>query len=93
MKIENIDEAISEHEEEIKKLKKQKAEFEKLTPAHRLAELLHEKQCHFAHEDQCGWYYEKWDNPGYSRKEYLNKATAILNVVSYENAVKVIKHI
>lgn len=42
------------------------------------ADLLHGRECRYAHEDQCGWFYESWDCPGYARREYLDKARTVL---------------
>jgi hypothetical protein len=44
-----------------------------------LADLLHEKTCRFNHTDYCGWHYESWENPGYAKKRFLEKANDMLN--------------
>lgn len=43
-----------------------------------IAELLHTRQCHANHIDMCGWEYETWEKPGYSRTEYFKKAEKLL---------------
>jgi len=91
MKIFDIDDKILELEKQIRDLKAQRVAFNGLTEVQRVAELLHEKQCHWAHEDQCGWFYESWKNPGSSRRQYLEKAENMLNEMSYEQILKVIK--
>jgi len=95
-----IDEKISDLEKELNSLKEQKEKEEKAIKLSKLssntielAELIHEKLCHWNHTDGCGWYYEKWDdlNLGYSKKEYYKKAEAILKDVSIQVAKKVIE--
>jgi len=88
-----LDEEIKEYEEKIKELKKEKKRKSNLPDDQRLAEALHEKQCHWAHEDQCGWFYESWEKPGYSRNEYLEKAQKMLSEMSFEQAMKVVKYL
>lgn len=87
----NIDDQIKELETKIQELKTEKKRLALMPENQRLAEAIHSKQCHFAHEDQCGWYYEKWDSPSYSKNEYLKKANAMLAEMSFEQAMKVIK--
>lgn len=86
-----IDNEIKELQNQIAKLEAKKKELEGMAKNHRLAEAIHSKQCHAAHEDQCGWYYENWSKPGYSRKAYLEKADAMLREMTFEQAMKVIK--
>lgn len=76
-------------QEEITRLEKEQTEFNKLTSEMKLATLIHDKMCNWNHTDGCGWGYEDWD--GYSKKAYREKANAILSVVSYTDAVKVIE--
>jgi hypothetical protein len=40
----------------------------------RIAEALHSMFCHWNHIDGCGWEYESWERPGWSRDNYLKKA-------------------
>lgn len=57
---------------------------------HNLAVLLHTKQCHYNHEDQCGWGYEgTWE--GTTHKRYAAKAKAILERTSYEAAKELLE--
>lgn len=81
-------------EAELKKEEAVLKEFNKLPEDQRLATLLHDTQCHAAHEDQCGWYYERFDdNPSrtYSTKqEYLKKARKLLTVASYSDIEKIV---
>lgn len=37
-----------------------------------LAEIWHEKHCHMNHTDMCGWGYESWTKPGWTRNRYLD---------------------
>lgn len=87
------DEEIEKLEKKIKELKAEKERLRRLRPEHRLAEALHNAQCHLAHEDQCGYHYESWENPGYSRKEYLRKAEGILRVIDIQQALLIVKYL
>lgn len=87
----DFDKEIQELERKIEELKLEKKRVQGIPQNQRLAEALHSKQCHFAHEDQCGWFYESWDNVGYSRKSYLDKANKMLAEMNFEQAMKVIK--
>lgn len=55
-----------------------------------LAELLHKKQCHANHTDQCGWGYEP-DWNGYTHKQYANKAEAILERTNFKTAKELLE--
>lgn len=74
-----------------RKLAELEAEQEKLdrrtralTPAQNLAEIMHERLCHFNHTDGCDWYYrdplkpDTWNQGTHQR--YLDKAEAALQV-------------
>jgi hypothetical protein len=91
MSIESINKQIEALEKQKKELERKLEEAKSLTPAQQLAEILHSKICHWNHTDGCGWHYESWINPGYSRKEYLEKAKGILEEVDFNAAIKVIK--
>jgi hypothetical protein len=86
---------IKEIESEIERLKKLheeiKARAEKLTPAQRVAELLHAKQCRASHEDQCGWHYESWDKMGFSRNEWHERAVRALESLSEKEIEKALE--
>ncbi len=56
-----------------------------------LANQIHKHMCHWNHMDECGWDYESWNKPGYSRNIYLEKAERVLEEVSYETAMKVLE--
>jgi len=93
MTLESINKQIQELEAKKKELLEQLEYVKKLSPAQRLADLLHSKQCHFAHEDQCGWFYESWDNPGYSRNEYLSKANKMLREFDFDTCCKMVNFV
>ena len=69
-------------------LQRQLAVAEKLEQrniAYRLADLLHERLCHSDHTDHCSWSYESWENPGFTKKAYLNRAQHIIGWVLTED--------
>ena len=80
---------IKELEEEISKLKAEQAELMVLPENKQLAEALHKKLCRWNHTDGCGWFYESWEKPGFSRNDWLNKAREVLKVTDSETALKV----
>lgn len=86
-----IDEKIEALKKEIAELEIEKARLITMPKNQRLAESLHGRQCHQAHEDRCGWYYESWDKIGGSRQSYLDKADRMLAEMSFEQAMTVIK--
>jgi hypothetical protein len=46
----------------------------------KVAELLHEKLCHFNHTDGCDWHYWSWENDKFgTRKRYMTKAKKLLS--------------
>ena len=91
--MEDYDKKIEELEKEIKELKKKKTEFELMNDNERLAEILHSKLCRSNHTDGCGWYYESWENVGYARKQYLDKANGILAKTNFKTAKIIINEL
>ena len=85
-------EKIKELRDKIKKLELEQESFDSQAPKYKLAELIHSKMCSWNHTDGCSWFYESWENLGYSRTAYLEKAERILKVVNYETAALVIKN-
>ena len=87
----DIDKKILELEEEITRLKQEKAKIEKTPDNKRLAFMLHAKKCRWDHTEGCGWFYEinkgvhDWE--GYAHKRYLEEANKILSKISFESAV------
>ena len=54
-----------------------------LTPAQRVAEILHQKLCNHNHIDACCWHYDEWPNnrgPYSARQVYLEMAERVLAV-------------
>lgn len=43
-----------------------------------LAGKIHESVCRSNHVDACDWYYNDWNNPGYARKRFKQKAESLL---------------
>jgi hypothetical protein len=85
------EQVLAELKQKVKDQEKKIADFKVMSDDKKLAEILHEKQCHWNHTDGCGWFYEKWtDNLGeYSaRLNYLAKAREILKDFTFEQAVK-----
>ena len=69
-------------------------EYNQLSEAQRLADLIHQKTCHLNHIDQCGYEYESWRSNLKSRKlSYLKKAEAMLQTSSFDNAVLVLEQL
>ena len=64
-----------------------------MTNAQHIAEIIHERMCHWNHTDGCAWYYDTWEDEKLrgSRQTYFEKAESILAVVSYETALKVVE--
>lgn len=57
---------------------------------HELATILHKKQCHVNHVDQCSWDYEN-DWSAYTHKQYAKKAKAILEKTSLTAAKELLE--
>lgn len=74
-----IDEQIIELKSQINVLELQKRKLEILPNTKKLAEIIHDKRCRWNHTDGCGWFYESWENIGYSRQEYLKKADEVIS--------------
>jgi len=89
--IQNAKDELRKAQEKLAKLEQDKKKFEGLSDEQRLAELIHDSQCRWNHTDGCGWYYESWDVPGYSKEEYLRKAKNILKEVPFDQAIKLVK--
>ena len=68
-------------------------EYNQLSEAQRLADLIHQKTCHSNHIDQCGYEYESWTSPDSSKKSYLGKAEAMLKTSSFDNAVLILEQL
>lgn len=79
---------LEELKQQVKDQEKKIAEFKSMSNDKKLAEILHEKQCHWNHTDGCGWFYESWSNIGASRQPYLDKARAILKDFTFEQALR-----
>lgn len=51
-----------------------------------IADYLHSKECHSDHTDQCGWYYEKWEEKlGWARRRYWKRAKRIKEYADKHN--------
>jgi len=86
---------LVELKQKVKDQENKIAEFKLMSDDKKLAEVLHEKQCHMNHTDGCGWHYESWSNLGTysSRLRYLEKAREILKDFTFEQAVKFVSKI
>lgn len=56
----------------------------------KLADFIHEKNCHCNHTDGCSWFYDKDDWKSFSHLQYLKNAYKILKVTNFETAHKII---
>lgn len=75
------------------KIEERQEEHARLTPAHALAEELHERLCHHNHTDGCAWFYDSWDKllgEHSSRARYLKMAQDMLKVTDYETALAIV---
>lgn len=69
-------------------------EYNQLSEAQRLADLIHQKTCPFNHIDQCGYEYESWSNNSkHTKLGYLKKAEEMLKISSFDNAVLVLEQL
>lgn len=91
------------------KLKLQKAEdnlieaqinadkFNAMPENQRFATILHDRLCKGNHTDGCGWEYEDWGKDtepiGVTRGMYLEKANNVLEHVTYDVAITVLRYI
>ena len=66
------------------------ADFQAMEPAKQLATTIHDKTCHMEHTETCGWFYENDWNQGWTKKRYLRQANKILEVVDFDEAMKVV---
>ena len=77
--------------QELEELLKQKKELDErisiaqntvnnLTVEQELAEAFHSTLCRWNHVDGCGWFYESWNDPGYSRNKYLDIVHQIIKI-------------
>ena len=51
-----------------------------------LAEAIHNATCEYNHTDQCAWFYESWDRPGYDRSKALGQAKKLVELTSMDTA-------
>ena len=72
-----LDDQISQKEKELADLKKQR---DSLSPAQRVAEAIHAKECHYSHIDGCSWEYDNWNSTSGPRPRYLKKAMSLLSL-------------
>lgn len=83
-----IDKAIQRLNEEIDQLNAQRKVLNDLGDPMKLADVLHEIDCHWNHTDGCGWYYESWEGVAAgkwrngTKEGYLEKAKKVLAVVN-----------
>lgn len=94
LKVSRLEREFAEKQQELEKARRELAEQQALPEDYQLAEALHEMQCHLAHEDQCSWFYDSWENfrtrQYSSRPGWVAKADRVLMVVDFQTAMKVI---
>lgn len=76
--------------ESLERLKQEEKQLLGLSPTQIIADEIHTLMCHWNHTDGCGWEYESWSQPGWSRMQYINKALELLKVVDFEQAKRVV---
>ena len=92
--------------QELEELLKQKKELDErisiaqntvnnLTVEQELAETFHLTLCGWNHTDGCGWFYESWNDPGYSRNKYLDIVHQIIKIcnsrLTKEEIIEIVK--
>lgn len=91
----DINKEITEAQEKLDELQKEKDRLDMMPEDQRLAEHLHEMKCYHNHVDGCAWDYETakhhTDWNGYAHKEWLKKANNLLKIADYETIIKVAK--
>jgi hypothetical protein len=45
-----------------------------------LAEAIHSATCRYNHTDQCAWFYQTWEKPGWDRARYLESAKKLVEL-------------
>jgi hypothetical protein len=84
----SIEDQIKEAEIALEKLKKEKAILDRLTPAQRLAILLHDETCRSNHTDGCSWDYERCGNVHDWNKSahlmYHGQAQKLLEIAKFD---------
>lgn len=80
--IDNIQQQIDNHKNEIEKLQTEMNNIKSMNPTEQLAIFLHDSFCKDNHTDGCGWHYaarngkHDWSQSEHVR--YLNKAKAMI---------------
>lgn len=82
---------IKQLREELERLETQQAQYNRLDPAQKLADLIHDKFCRSNHIDQCGYEYDTWQSPSWTRLHYLDKANTILSLTDLKTAQAIIR--
>lgn len=79
-------------QEEREKLIAEGKRLAALTPAQRIAEILHKKMCNHNHVDACCWHYDEWPNhrgPHSARQVYLEMAERVLAVADQDEQLAI----
>lgn len=93
MSLNDIKKELSKIEEKRNELIKKEKELKISQPEYRLADLLHQKICKQNHCDECSYFYETWEKPGYTKNIYINKASRLLrqfNITEIQIFLKVL---
>lgn len=80
MRTEDFDAQIAAKRKEIEQLEQRKLAVERKSPLQKLAEAIHDIECHWNHTDGCSWLYESWEKPGHARELYLKKAIHVSRI-------------
>lgn len=87
--VKDVTKILARKENEVAELKKKlllmKEQESVMTPAHKMAIVLHKRLCHHDHTEGCDWYYDikngvhDWNSRHYgSHAEYLQKAEKVI---------------
>jgi hypothetical protein len=86
MKITDRIETLKKQLEEAYLEQKKAEEQERFTEEHKeIATSLHDMMCGYNHTDVCDWFYDTGDWLEYSRKQYLERASLLLEYFSKDD--------
>lgn len=90
--METIDNKIEKLVKELEFLKKEQKVWESMPANKKLAEVIFNVTNDNSGR-KWGWSLESWDNPGILKTAYLKKADQILEESTFDDAMKIFKHL